>query len=56
MSAYAVANLHAVRMGPEIVRYLERIDATLAPFEGRFIIHGGPPALAPRASGPATSS
>ncbi len=47
MSAYAVANLHAVRMGPEIVRYLEGIDATLAPFEGRFIIHGGPPALAP---------
>ena len=46
MSAYAVANLTHVRMGPEIVTYLERIDATLAPFGGRFVIHGGPPAVA----------
>lgn len=30
-------------MGPDIVRYLERIDATLAPFGGRFITHGGTP-------------
>ena len=28
-------------MGPEIVRYLEQIDATLAPFGGKFRIHGG---------------
>ncbi|MGD0245356.1 MAG: DUF1330 domain-containing protein [Streptosporangiaceae bacterium] len=28
-------------MGPAIVEYLERIDATLAPFGGRFIVHGG---------------
>jgi uncharacterized protein (DUF1330 family) len=42
MSAYAVAHLQNVRMGPEIVRYLERIDATLEPFGGRFIVHGGP--------------
>lgn len=41
MTAYAVAHLRDVRMGPEIVAYLERIDATLAPFGGRFIIHGG---------------
>jgi uncharacterized protein (DUF1330 family) len=27
-------------MGPAIVEYLERIDATLAPFGGRFLIHG----------------
>uniref|UniRef100_UPI003B5193AF DUF1330 domain-containing protein n=1 Tax=Roseovarius indicus TaxID=540747 RepID=UPI003B5193AF len=39
--AYAVAILHEVELGPEIVTYLERIDATLAPFGGRFIIHGG---------------
>lgn len=39
--AYAVAILHEVDMGPEIVTYLERIDATLAPFGGRFVIHGG---------------
>lgn len=42
MSAYAVAHLTQVDVGPEIVSYLERIDATLASFEGRFVIHGGP--------------
>jgi len=42
MSAYAVARLHDVAMGPEIVTYLQKIDATLAPFGGRFLIHGGP--------------
>ncbi len=42
MTAFAVARLTDVRMGPEIVAYLRQIDATLAPFEGKFIIHGGP--------------
>lgn len=42
MTAYAVARLRNVRMGPEIATYLAKIDATLAPFEGRFVIHGGP--------------
>ena len=40
MPAYAIGHLRTVAMGPAIVEYLERIDATLAPFEGRFIIHG----------------
>jgi uncharacterized protein (DUF1330 family) len=43
MSAYAVGILKDVNMGPPIVEYLERIDATLAPYEGRFIVHGGQP-------------
>lgn len=42
MTAYAVAHLTSVDVGPGIVDYLRRIDATLAPFGGRFIIHGGP--------------
>jgi uncharacterized protein (DUF1330 family) len=42
MTAYAIGHLREVRIGPDIVEYLHRIDATLAPFEGRFIIHGGP--------------
>jgi uncharacterized protein (DUF1330 family) len=33
--------MRQVTMGPPIVEYLERIDATLAPFGGRFIVHGG---------------
>jgi uncharacterized protein (DUF1330 family) len=41
MSAYAVAHMRRVTMGPPIVEYLERIDATLAPFGGHFIVHGG---------------
>ena len=41
MNAYAVAHLRSVDVGPDIVRYLERIDDTLEPFGGRFIIHGG---------------
>ena len=41
MTAYAVAHLQNVNVGPDIVAYLERIDATLEPFGGRFIIHGG---------------
>jgi len=41
MPAYAVAHMRQVTMGPPIVEYLERIDATLAPFDGRFLVHGG---------------
>ena len=43
MAAYAVGILNDVKMGPAIVDYLERIDATLAPFDGHFIVHGGRP-------------
>jgi uncharacterized protein (DUF1330 family) len=42
MPTFAIARIENVVMGPEIVAYLERIDATLAPFEGRFVVHGGP--------------
>jgi uncharacterized protein (DUF1330 family) len=41
MTAYAVGQLEAVSVGADIVAYLERIDAMLAPFQGRFVIHGG---------------
>jgi uncharacterized protein (DUF1330 family) len=42
MSSYAIANIQSITMGPAIVEYLERIDASLAPFGGRFLIHGDP--------------
>lgn len=38
---YAVAYLRDVDLGPAIIDYLERIDETLAPFGGRFLVHGG---------------
>lgn len=41
MSAYAIAHLRNVTPGQPIVEYLRRIDATLAPFGGKFRIHGG---------------
>lgn len=41
MRAYAVAHLHTVQFGQPIVDYLQRIDETLEPFGGRFLVHGG---------------
>ena len=41
--AYGVALLRDIRFGPPIVDYLRQIDATLAPYGGRFVIHGAPP-------------
>jgi len=38
---FVVAHLRDVKMGPAITEYLERIDATLAPHGGRFLVHGG---------------
>lgn len=40
MSAYAVGHLRHVAMGPAIAEYLERIEDTLPPFGGRFLVHG----------------
>lgn len=45
MTAYAIAHLHDVELGDEIVQYLNCIDATLAPFGGHFIVHGARPEI-----------
>lgn len=45
MPAYAVAHLHSVNFGEDIVEYLKRIDATLKPFEGHYVVHGGQPSV-----------
>lgn len=42
MTAYAVAVIREARFNDEIVEYLRAIDATLVPFSGKYIIHGGP--------------
>lgn len=39
--AYAIAYLNDVDFGEAIIEYLEKIDATLAPYGGRFLVHGG---------------
>ncbi|MBR0643020.1 DUF1330 domain-containing protein [Plastoroseomonas hellenica] len=42
MPTLAVANLRKVDLGPAILDYLQKIDATLAPYDGRFLVHGQP--------------
>ena len=42
MPAYAVAVVRETRFGQPIKDYLQGIDETLAPFSGRYIVHGGP--------------
>ncbi|APF36204.1 DUF1330 domain-containing protein [Chelatococcus daeguensis] len=42
MTTFAIAHLRSVTMGPAIIAYLEKIDATIAPFGGRFVLHGEP--------------
>lgn len=43
MTSYAIAHLREVEFGADIVEYLRRIDATLEPFGGRFVVHGAQP-------------
>jgi uncharacterized protein (DUF1330 family) len=40
VAAFGIAQLRSVRMGPDIARYLQRIDSTLVPFQGRVLVHG----------------
>ncbi|WP_433570256.1 DUF1330 domain-containing protein [Streptomyces sp. CA-251247] len=42
MPAYGFAHLRSRRNHPDIIEYLERIQTTLDPFAGRFVIHGPP--------------
>jgi uncharacterized protein (DUF1330 family) len=43
MPGYAMACLTDVDLNQEVQEYLRRIDATLAPFGGRFLVHGSTP-------------
>lgn len=45
MSAYAIGLLEDLQFGPDIVTYLQRIDATLEPYGGEFLVHGTRPEL-----------
>ena len=40
MPAYAMAHLRSVDQNDEVREYLLRIDDTLAPYGGRFLVHG----------------
>lgn len=43
MTAYAFAHLRKVDFNEEIVEYLRKIDATLPPYGGRFLVHNKVP-------------
>ncbi len=45
MTTYGIGILTDVNLGPGIVEYLQRIDATLEPYDGHFIVHGGEAAV-----------
>ncbi|MEU6895580.1 DUF1330 domain-containing protein [Streptomyces sp. NPDC046557] len=42
MPAFGFAHLRSRRNHSDVIEYLERIQATLDPFAGRFVIHGPP--------------
>jgi uncharacterized protein (DUF1330 family) len=41
MPAYGLAQLHVSAMHSDILEYIERIQDTLTPYQGRFLVHGG---------------
>lgn len=40
MTAYALAHLRTPNLHPDVIDYIDRIQATLDPFGGRFVVHG----------------
>jgi uncharacterized protein (DUF1330 family) len=43
MTAYAMAQLRSIEFNDDIRVYLRRIDDTLTPYGGRFLVHGSTP-------------
>ncbi|MFJ4418707.1 DUF1330 domain-containing protein [Streptomyces sp. NPDC088925] len=43
--AYMIGHLRNVEVCPDIAEYMERIDSTMAPYGGRFLVHGGRPTV-----------
>ncbi|MEW2222890.1 DUF1330 domain-containing protein [Streptomyces sp. NPDC006990] len=43
MTAYAIARLRNREIHPDLVTYVERIQTSLDPHRGRFLVHGGAP-------------
>ena len=40
MTAYALAHLRTPQINDEVLGYIERIQATMDPYGGRFLVHG----------------
>ncbi|MFF0472457.1 DUF1330 domain-containing protein [Streptomyces sp. NPDC004284] len=53
MTAYAIGNLHPKPvLDEEVFTYMERIQATLDPFGGHFLVHGAPTRQVPEGTWP----
>jgi uncharacterized protein (DUF1330 family) len=39
-TAYAIAHLRNPQINDDVIEYLERIQSTLDPYGGRFLVHG----------------
>ncbi|GAA3391175.1 DUF1330 domain-containing protein [Cryptosporangium minutisporangium] len=46
MPAYALAHLYELSNHPDVFEYIERIQSTLDPHGGRFVVHGVMPEVA----------
>ena len=42
MTAYALAHLRTPQINADVLDYIERIQATMDPYGGRFLVHGAP--------------
>jgi uncharacterized protein (DUF1330 family) len=40
MPAYAIAHLRTPQINDDVLEYMDRIQTTLDPFGGRFVVHG----------------
>lgn len=40
MPAYAMAHLRTPTINEQVLEYIERIQGTLDPYQGRFLVHG----------------
>jgi uncharacterized protein (DUF1330 family) len=40
MPAYAIAHIREIDLNEDILVYLRKIDASLEPYDGRFVVHG----------------
>lgn len=41
MTAYALAHLRTPTINQDVLEYIDRVQATLDPYGGRFLVHGG---------------
>ncbi|WP_159944287.1 MULTISPECIES: DUF1330 domain-containing protein [unclassified Nocardiopsis] len=42
MTGYAIGHLRPADIHDDVIEYMERIQSTLDPFGGRFLVHGAP--------------